>query len=201
MSSEYQTNQGNPATEVDATAEQEYRQRPRVYLASLSDYNDGVLHGVWLHVDQEVEELYGAVGSMLQASTQPLAEEWAIHDYEGFGPLRLSEYESLETISRLGLGIAEHGLAFAAWADLIGHDADELGRFQDTYRGHWPSVEAYAEEFLDEVGVTEALETIPAWLRPYMTINTEGFARDLELGGDIQTVEGDGGVWIFEGHL
>lgn len=201
MTNEDQGNQGERALDVRATGEREPRQRPRIYVASLSDYNDGVLHGAWIHADQEVEELYVAVGSKLEASRQPGAEEWAIHDYEGFGPLRLGEYESLETISRLGLGIAEHGLAFAAWAELVVHVADDLGRFEEAYRGHWPSVKAYAEELLDDVGATEALKAIPEWLQPYMTINTAGLARDLQLGGDIQTVEGDGGVWVFEGHL
>ena len=188
------------APDGGAIPEREPTLRPRIYVASLSDYNDGVLHGAWIAADQEVEELYAAVGTMLQESEQPLAEEWAIHDHEGFGPLWLSEYESLETISRLGLGIAEHGLVFAAWADLAGHSVEDLARFDEAYRGHWPSVVAYAEDLLEEVGATEALEAIPGWLQPYVTINVEGFARYLELGGDIQTARGNGGVWIFEGH-
>ena len=38
---------------------------------------------------------------MLARSPMPGAEEWAIHDYEGFGPLRLGEYEDLGTISQI----------------------------------------------------------------------------------------------------
>ena len=39
-------------------------------------------------------------------SPSPGAEEWAIHDYEGFGPLRLDEFESLENVAKVAAGIA-----------------------------------------------------------------------------------------------
>ena len=40
------------------------------------------------------------------------AEEWAIHDHEGFGSLQIGEYTGIERISRLAKGIEEHGTAF-----------------------------------------------------------------------------------------
>jgi len=136
---------------------------------------------------------------MLAASPTPFAEEWAIHDYEGFGPLRLSEYEDLATISRLGLGIAEHGMAFAHWASVASTDPDELERFEDVYLGHAESVTAYAEQLLDELGYPQILEeALPDHMQPYVTLEIEGFARDLELSGDITTSDGDGGVYVFD---
>lgn len=173
---------------------------PQVYVAGLSDYNAGRLHGAWIEAAVETEELHAQVQAMLRQSLEPGAEEWAIHDYQGFGPVQLSEYESLETVSRLARGIAEHGPAFAAWAALAGLDDQRLDDFENAYRGHWQSVADYAEELLDEVGATEVLEGIPGWLRPYVQLDIVGFARDLRLGGDIRTVEGDGGVWVFEGR-
>lgn len=59
----------------------------------------------------------------------------------------------------------------------------------------------YAEELLDDLGATEALERGPEWLQPYVQLDVRGFARDLKLGGDVRTVAGDGGVWVFEGGL
>jgi antirestriction protein len=137
---------------------------------------------------------------MLHASPTPGAEEWAVHDYEGFGPVRLSEYETLATISRVARGIAEHGPAFAHWAELVGlDDADELDRFEEAYLAHAESVEAYAEELLDELGYVQLIEeAVPKHLQPYVTLDVEGFARDLELSGDITTSEGDGGVYVFD---
>jgi antirestriction protein len=174
---------------------------PRIYAASLSDYNAGRLHGAWIDADQEADELHTAVTAMLAASSEPCAEEWAIHDYEGFGPVELSEYETLERVSLLATGITEHGLGFAAWAATAGTDPAALVLFEEAYRGHWDSLTAYAEELLDDLGASEVLEQVPDWLQPYMQLDVEGFARDLRLGGDVQTVEGDGGVWVFGGAV
>jgi len=174
---------------------------PRIYAASLSDYNAGRLHGAWIDADQEADDLHAAVTAMLAASHEPGAEEWAIHDHEGFGPVELSEYESLKRVSLLATGITEHGLGFAAWAATVGTEPAALELFEEAYRGCWESMTAYAEELLDDLGATEVLERVPDWLQPYVQLDIEGFARDLRLGGDIRTVEGDGGVWVFDGMV
>jgi antirestriction protein len=141
------------------------------------------------------------VSRMLARSTMPGAEEFAIHDYEGFGPLRLSEYESLETVALIARGIHEHGPAFAHWAALVGtNEPDVLAEFEDHYEGHAESVEAYAEQLLDDMGFGSDFDLagqLPASLQPYVRFDVEGFARDLELSGDIMTSEGDGGIYVF----
>src|SRR5436853_7803697 len=43
--------------EPEQTVERPTRAGPRIYVASLRDYNAGRLHGVWRQADQEVEEL------------------------------------------------------------------------------------------------------------------------------------------------
>ena len=94
-------NHETPGSE-DENPETEARPRPvpRIYVASLSDYNDGRLFGRWIDAAVEPEDLARQVDKMLAASPTPGAEEWAIHDYEGFGPLPLSEYERLALVSR-----------------------------------------------------------------------------------------------------
>lgn len=92
--------------------------RPRIYVASLSDYNNGRLHGAWIDADQDFESIGDEIGEMLSGSRYDPAEEYAIHDYEGFGAYRVDEYESIEDVARIGRGIAEHGLAYAAFAAL-----------------------------------------------------------------------------------
>lgn len=174
---------------------------PRVYVASLADYNAGRLHGVWLAADQDEEQLQAGVSAMLATSPEPGAEEWAIHDFEGFGPLRLGEYESLATVSTLARGIAEHGPAFAAWASYQDSLSTLLPEgFEQAYRGRWESVEAYAADLLEELGAAELLARIPDWLTPYVRLDSGGFARDLELGGDIVAIKGEGGVYVFDAH-
>ncbi len=175
---------------------------PRIYVASLSDYNDGRLHGAWLDAAQEVEVLYDQVDVMLKLSPLPGAEEWAIHDYESFGSFQLGEYEALEWISAVASGIVEHGYAFAAYAELVNDQPERLKDFDDAYRGQWESLEAYADELLDDLGATELLEQVPDWLQPYVSLDVAGFARDLTLGGDIWTAEAaEGGVWVFDGAM
>ena len=163
---------------------------PRIYVASLSDYNDGRLYGTWLDAARDPEELHDAVHGMLARAPTPGAEEFAIHDYENFGPLHLSEYESLETVSRIATGIAEHGPAFAHFAALVGTtDSGELTGFEDAYLGHFESVQAYAEELLDDLGYEDLIDRLlPKHIRAYVHIDVEGFARDLSSRGTSRPV-------------
>src|SRR5262249_45674874 len=57
---------------------------PRIWIGSLSDYNNGRLYGTWMDATLEPEELHAAVQFMLRNSDTPGAEEWAIFDYEDF---------------------------------------------------------------------------------------------------------------------
>ena len=200
---ESNTEQEGEKREVEPSYERDPEVVPRIYVASLSDYNDGRLVGRWLDASVPVDDLAEGIQAMLAASPSSGAEEWAIQDYEGFGPLRLDEYESMETVSEVARGIATHGPAFAHWAALVGsHDVQALERFEDAYLGYWDSIETYADQLLDDLGLPEVLErSLPDSLQPYVTIDVEGFARDLELSGDVSASSGDGGVYIFEGHL
>jgi antirestriction protein len=177
--------------------------QPRIYVASLSDYNAGRLHGVWLHADADAEMLAEGVQQMLDTSPESGAEEFAIHDFESFGPLRIDEFEPLEGLSRIGRGIGQHGLAFAHWADLVGtRDSDSLDRFEDAYLGHFASSAEYAESLIEDTGLQTEIDTaIPDFLSAYVQIDFEGFGRDLELSGDITTSAGDGGIYIFDGTV
>lgn len=73
---------------------------PRIYVASLSDYNNGRLHGCWIRAAQAPERIYDEIRQMLDASPSPNAEEWVIHDHEGLGSRPLAETESIDIISR-----------------------------------------------------------------------------------------------------
>lgn len=176
---------------------------PQIYVASLSDYNAGVLHGRWLAADQPPEALLAGVSEMLaQSPTSRRAEEWAIHDYTGFGAVELSEYEPVANVSRLAMGIARHGPAFAAWAALGGREPERLELFEEVFRGEWERLEDYAAELLDDLGATEALEQLPEWLQPYVRMDDDRFAQDLRLGGDVQVMSAPGaGVFVFDGTV
>ena len=72
---------------------------PKIYVACLAAYNSGQLHGEWIAADQETQEIYADIKSMLNKSPEPFAEEWAVHDYEGFGTISLSEWPDIERVS------------------------------------------------------------------------------------------------------
>ena len=178
--------------------------QPQIWVGSLADYNNGVLHGAWVDAARDPDEIQADINTMLAASpwtarTGEPAEEWAIHDYDGFGPLRIDEHENLGWISRVAKGIAEHGLAFAAYADVM--QAEELlASFDKAYQGHYDSLTAYVEQLINELGYDELLDrVVPTSLRPYVKINVAATARDL-LRGDLHVLPAtEGGVWIFRG--
>ena len=190
--------QAEPSPEVAAT-EAPPALRPRIYVASLSDYNAGRLHGDWLDANQEPEELSDQIRAMLERSREPGTEEWAIHDHDDFGGITLSEFEELGVVSRLAAGLAVHGPAFGAFAAWHGHDNANSESFEQHYRGHWDSAEAYADDLLRDLGAEEIAGQIPAWIRPYLRLAVAGFARDLALNGDLYVNDAaEGGVYVFD---
>ena len=168
----------------------------RIYVASLSDYNAGRLHGEWIEADQDADEIQAAVSAMLEKSREPIAEEWAIHDFEGFEGIRIHEWESFETVSELASAIEEHGAAFAAFYDYQ-DQADTVEEcvtaFGEAYRGQWDSESDYAEQFAEDCGYLGELEDNP--LR--YCIDWNSYARDLFCGG-FYSVDASPGVYVFE---
>ncbi len=64
---------------------------PSIYVACLASYNNAILHGVWIDATQSEDEIMEEIWSMLENSPEPNAEEYAIHDYEGFGNIPIHE--------------------------------------------------------------------------------------------------------------
>jgi antirestriction protein len=168
---------------------------PRIYVACLAAYNNGQLHGEWIDADQSADELHEAVAQMLAASPQPGAEEWAIHDYEGFGSLRLGEYESLERVAAIAAGIAEHGNAFSAWLSYDeSQDVTDTQSFQEAYRGEWDSLRAYAEDYAESTGMYDTAERSGS---QYVVVDIDMLTRDLDI--ELYTVESDRHtVYVFD---
>ncbi len=87
--------------------------RPRIYVASLGDYNAGRLHGRWIDADQDSETIREAIAAMLAESPEEAAEEWAIHAHDNFAGYSVSESADLEHVSAVAKRIGEHGEVFA----------------------------------------------------------------------------------------
>ena len=155
----------------------------------MASYNAGVLHGKWTDAT-DADAIWEAIREMLKRSPSAGAEEWAIHDCEGFGSIRLSEWEDVDRVAELGALIEEHGAAFAAYADHVGIDYATEESFQDAYCGEWDSENAYAEHVFDELYLHEVPEHIQGY------IDYEAFARDLFIN-DCFGVDSDSGVHVF----
>ncbi len=177
---------------------------PTIYVASLADYNNGVLHGRWIDAAREPEEIQADIDAILASSREPNAEEWAIHDYEQFGRWKIGEYESIEMVSLIARNIANHGYAYAAWTDEFEGQAASLDyeSFQDAYLGHYDSLENYVEQMADDLGYATELDKLPEHLRAYTRIDYAAIARDMESSGEVASVAGPhGGVWVFRRFL
>ena len=53
---------------------------------------------------------------------------------------------------------------------------------------------------IDDYGIMNDIEKmVPEHIRPYLEIDIEALARDLQYGGDIVAIDKpDGGVWVFD---
>ena len=83
---------------------------PRIYAACLSAYNNGHLHGCWIRAAQDPDLIHDEIHEMLATSPSPQAEEWAIHDYEGFAPHDVCESNNIPTIAHTAMEIIQQQL-------------------------------------------------------------------------------------------
>lgn len=166
---------------------------PRDYVACLAAYNNGHLHGAWISATTP-DEIRDAVRTMLAASPEPNAEEWVIHDYEGFEGANLSEYASFETVCGIADFVREHGELGATLLHYFGGELEEARAAFEDYAGEYRSAAEFAEQLHDDIGTQ-----IPASLQYY--VDWSALARDMELNGDIMTVEtGFDQVHVFWCH-
>lgn len=186
----------------EPTPEREKRTPPAIYVASLADYNDGRLLGTWIDATIGADAIYEQIHAMLAQSREPAPEEWAIHDYEGFGDKQLSEFERIEEVAALAEGIAEYGPAFAAWVDYSGLDAEDWHYFEDAYLGEYPTLDAYAERIIDDMGWQQEVDAhLPESLKPYAKIDAESMGEDLRLSGEIYVIESESGIYVFHSRI
>jgi len=199
---------GEAETEAAQSPERdEARLHPAIWIGSLLDYNNGLLHGDWTNAAREDSDVWADVQRILAASptskeTGELAEEWGIFDYEDFGDWKPGEYEDLSVVTAVARGISDHGPAFAAWADLHDADPDMLVSFEDCYLGEYESPVQWAEELFEETGGRDELERATASalgsLAEYVTFDAALFANAAWLSGDVYfCTRNDGRVWIF----
>ncbi|PTS76544.1 antirestriction protein ArdA [Sphingomonas sp. HMWF008] len=155
---------------------------PSIYVACLAAYNNGILHGAWIDANQDAWAIYDDVRAMLGKSPIADAEEWAIHDYEGFEGAQISEHAGLDRVAEIAAFIVEHGNLGGTLIAYYGGDIAEARQaIEDRYHGCHESLADYIQE------VTEESTAIPAPLHFY--IDWQAMARDAEMGGDVFTIQ------------
>jgi antirestriction protein len=166
----------------------------KIYVADLAAYNNGKLHGVWIDATQEIDDIQEQINELLANSPEDDAEEYAIHDYEGFAGYLVSEYEGIERAHEVACFIEEHGEIAGELLSHFGDSIDDAQKaIEENYCGCYASLADYAEE------LTEETTQIPEHLAFY--IDYEKMGRDMELGGDVFTIEtGYQEVHIFWNH-
>jgi len=170
----------------------------KIYVGCLAAYNSGKLHGAWIDADQDAEGIREKVAEMLRASPCCHAEEWAIHDYEGFGPIKLSESESFETVAALAKASEEHGEIFAHfYAHQSTDDVEQaVSDFEEKFHGAFDSLADYVEDLWEQGGWKEEGN----WWHPSKYVDWERMGDDLEMSGDVFTIEHEGKVHVFNNH-
>lgn len=198
---------------------------PRIYVACLASYNSGTLHGRWIDDCTGADEIRDLVDGMLRDSKYPnvevtclacdgdgcsecghtgkvpSAEEWAIHDHEGFPPGLIEESTSFDTVAAIASALEEidDREAFESWLGLGVHNEDDPSSweeaFREAYAGEWDSKADWAEEYMDSTG---GLADMPENLRNYFDF--DAFARDCEMGGDMTFIREGGTTYAFNNH-
>lgn len=164
----------------------------RIYVACLAAYNNGILHGRWIDATLGEDHIWEGIREMLKASPIQGAEEYAIHDYEGFEGVSIREYESVQHVGELAAFIEEHGALGGKLVEYFG-DLDEAhDAMEDRYHGSYASVADFAQT------LTEETTQIPESLQYY--IDYERMARDLAINDILAIETGFEAVHIFWQH-
>jgi antirestriction protein len=148
-----------------------------------------------MDADRSADEIREDIKSMLKESpmaTVEVCEDWAIHDFENFQGIEISEVESIDQVSEIAMNLAEHGGAYAAYVSCFGDESVE--DFEDRYRGCYEDEKDFAYRLYEEMGTLKQLEEI-GFNESY--IDFEAIARDLFLDGYTRVQKGYKECFVF----
>ena len=157
--------------------------KPSIWVACLSAYNSGYLHGAWIVPKTTKEELLEQIQEVLKGSPVGDPEEWAIHDYNNFPDL--GEYPDLEKVCEVQRAFDEYepSIVHGYLSNFCDWDAGSLKEdIDEAFVGTFDNFREYADQTADET------MEIPDHIAGYF--DYEGFARDLEM--DYWTAEAPG---------
>ncbi|WP_432482565.1 antirestriction protein ArdA [Kineococcus esterisolvens] len=174
---------------------------PRVWIGCLACYNEGRLVGQWYAAEGAASVTIQDVHSTFPRPLPAEHEELWCMDGDDFDGLMEGEcspahaqkmaeaHRYLAEERRLDVRLV---VQYAQHVGLSLLDDDLADQFEEHWRGEHDSLTGYAEDFLEDTGL---LAQVPEGLRYY--IDFEKYARDMELGGDVWTIEAGGAVHVF----
>lgn len=184
---------------------------PSIYVADLAAYNSGILHGKWISLEgKDSDEVYNEINAMLAEGTLRFGletmsskhEEFAIHDYEGFGPIKVKEYDSISDVVDHVERMGDDPDKYFAYISATGEDYGD-GYDPDNVQGPYDSQEEYAWEYLDMVLGTNDLASylekqgVPYGLAPYFKFDAKDFAFSESCNGAISFGEYEGKTYVI----
>jgi antirestriction protein len=165
----------------------------RIYVACLAAYSSGYLHGRWINATQPVDNIHQEIRHMLSKSPIPQAEEWAIHDAEGFAPANIGEYACIQTVHEKACFIAEHQQLGALLLQYYDDVEDATEALSNYYHGEHESELHFAIDLFDAI----YLDSCPENLKHY--IDYDAFCRDIFIETYF-SLKLNGYVHVFEYH-
>ncbi len=187
----------------------------RIYVACLADYNNGHLHGVWIDDCTDRDTIESEIATMLRGSKYPnvmvecpchdtntgsldscpdckgigkvpSAEEWAIHDHEGFEGIKIGENQDLDNVVLHATMLDKHDGAWAAYISSFNQDGTEES-FQDEYQGSANSPEDYAENLYSEIYDLKdnPLLSYVDWERVARDLGYDGYSFERDSSGTL----------------
>jgi antirestriction protein len=201
----------------------------KIYAACLASYNSGILHGAWIDVCSEVDDMQAAVAKMLRESPCPnvkvtceecegagkpygfgdsvcevckgagkvnSAEEWAIHDYDGFP--NLGEYPGLQAVADMAAIFEEFDHMdsgdLQAILDDFGTDGPTYAaeQLRDNFCGIYDTFRDYSDKAGEEsLGAHDVKSDSFA----YRYFDWQAWERDLAF--DMRVIDCPSGVAVF----
>lgn len=167
----------------------------KVFLTNLGKYNEGYLIGEWLELPATKQEIDAC---MERIGINEEYEEWFVTDYETNINIEIGEYSNIDELNK----IADELESLNEDDDIIRTILSYTNNIQKTidiinrgdYIIYWDcdDMADVAYQIVEECGY---LNNVPEQIKMYF--DYEAFARDLEIEGNFEALNGNRYIQIF----
>lgn len=194
--------------EAEASRERQPQLNPRIYVTAGLPLRAELTTGTWLDMARDPREIYAELSAVLGDPIEHDVDGFYIWDYQDFGGFKvttgaigLEGVHSVELLSQVAQGVAEHGPAFAAWASAHEDEPGQFDRFKRAYKGHFDSLAAYVRTLFvgDDDSEQRLRLSLPPRFHDYGSEDYEEIGEYLADAWDLVAFPAnEHGVWIFD---